>query len=104
MPDINTASLSDRRRCFLPATWMVFTINNTNSAPEDFYFGLPVAVTAQTFANGAYQGFALGEAALAVQAGSCDILTGSQLTSLFNSMSQKFGFPSWRFLRARQGH
>ena len=92
MPDIYTASLGDRRRCFLPATWMVFTINNTNSTPEDFYFGLPVAVSARSFANGAYQGVAQGEAALAVRTGSCDILTGARLTAVFNGMSQGFAF------------
>src|SRR5436190_18233139 len=64
MTDLNTATLSEKKRYFLPATWLVFTLKNTNSTPEDFYFGLPVAVTQKTFANGAYQGFALGEAAL----------------------------------------
>lgn len=92
MPDINTASLNERRRCFLPATWMVFTVNNTNSTPEDFYFGLPAAATVKTFANGAYQGVALGEAALAVAAGSCELLTGARLLSVFNGMSQGFAF------------
>jgi hypothetical protein len=75
MADLNTATLSEKKRFFLPAAWLVFTIQNTNSTPEDFYFGLPVAVTQRTFANGAYQGFALGEAALAVQTDSCELLT-----------------------------
>jgi hypothetical protein len=92
MADLNAATLSEKKRYFLPATWMVFTIANTNSTPEDFYFGLPVAVTQKTFANGAYQGFALGEAALAVQSGSCDVLSGARLTSVFNGMSQGFAF------------
>jgi len=90
MPDLNAASLDEKRRFFLPATWLVFTVTNNDSAPEDFYFGLPVAVTPKTFANGAYQGVVLGEAALAVQTGSCELLTGSALTSVFNHMNQGF--------------
>jgi len=92
MPDFNAASLTEKRRFFLPATWLVFTVTNNDSTPEDFYFGLPVAVTPKTFANGAYQGVALGEAALAVQTGSCDLLTGSALTFAFDRMSQGFAF------------
>src|SRR5580765_5620322 len=61
MTDIGTATLSEKKRCFLPATWLAFTINNTNNTPEDLYFGLPVPVTQRTFANSAYQGFSLGE-------------------------------------------
>jgi hypothetical protein len=92
MPDLNSATLIEKKRFFLPATWMVFTIQNTNNTPEDFYFGLPVPVTQKTFANGAYQGFALGEAALAVQTGSCDLLTGARLTSVFSGITQGFAF------------
>ena len=92
MPDLNAATLDEKRRYFLPATWMVFSITNTNSTPEDFYFGLPVAVTPRTFANGAYQGVVLGEAALAVQSGSCELLSGARLTSVFNGMTQGFAF------------
>jgi hypothetical protein len=88
MPDLNTATLTEKRRYFLPATWLVFTMRNTNSTSQDFYFGLPVAVTQKTFANGAYQGFSLGEAALAVQAGACDLLSGARLTALFDGMTQ----------------
>lgn len=92
MPDLSAATPSEKKRCFLPATWMVFTITNTNSTPEDFYFGLPVAMTQRTFANGAYQGFVQGEAALAVQSGSCEVLSGTRLTSVFNGMTQGFAF------------
>jgi hypothetical protein len=92
MSNLSTATLSEKKRFFLPATWMVFTINNTNSIAEDFYFGLPVPVTPKTFANGAYQGFALGEAALAVQSGSCELLTGARLSSLFKGVNQGFAF------------
>ena len=92
MAELGTASLSEKKRYFLPATWMVFTIQNTNSTPEDFYFGLPVGVTQKTFSSGAYEGFALGEAALVVQSGSCDLLSGSRLASVFNGMSQGFVF------------
>ena len=92
MADLNTASLNDRRRFFLPATWLAFTLNNTNNTAEDFYFGLPVAATQQTFANGAYQGFVLGEATLAVESGSCELLSGARLTSVFNAMTQGFAF------------
>jgi hypothetical protein len=92
MADLSAATLSEKKRYFLPATWMVFTITNTNSTPEDFYFGLPVAVTQRTFANGAYQGFTLGEAALAAQSGSCEVLSGARLTSVFSGMTQGFAF------------
>ena len=92
MADLSAATLSEKKRYFLPATWIVFTITNTNSTPEDFYFGLPVPVTQKTFANGAYQGFALGEAALAVQSGSCELLSGSRLASVFDGMTQGFAF------------
>ena len=92
MTNLSTASLGEKKRFFLPATWLVFTVNNTNSTPQDFYFGLPVAVTQRTFANGAYQGVALGEIALAVQSGSCELLTGTRLTSVFNGMAQGFAF------------
>lgn len=92
MADLSSASLSDKKRYFRPATWLVFTITNTNSTPEDFYFGLPVAVTQRTFANGAYQGFALGEAALAVPSGSCEVLSGARLSSVFSGMSQGSAF------------
>jgi hypothetical protein len=93
MRDLATATSSEKRRFFLPATWMVITVSNTNATQEDFYFGLPVPVTPETFANGAYQGVAvLGEAALAVQKGTCDILTGAALTSIFNAMTQGFAF------------
>ena len=92
MADLDTATMSEKKRCFLPATWLAFTITNTNSAPEDFYFGLPVPVTQRIFANGAYQGFAQGEAALAVQSGICELLSGSRLTSVFNGMTQGGAF------------
>jgi hypothetical protein len=92
MSDLTVATLSEKKRYFLPATWLSFTINNTNSTPEDFYFGLPVAVTQKTFANGAYQGFVLGEAALAVPTGSCEVLSGARLSSVFSGMKQGLAF------------
>ena len=92
MADLGATTLNDKKRYFLPANWLVFTITNTNTTPEDFYFGLPVAATQRTFANGAYQGFALGEAALAVQSGSCEVLSGARLTSVFNGMTKGFAF------------
>jgi len=92
MPEINTASLTDKKRFFLPATWMTFTVTNSTGAAEDFYFGLPAAATQTSFANGAYQGFALGEAALAVLAGSCDLLSGSSLTAVLNGVTTGFAF------------
>ena len=92
MPEINTASQIDKKRFFLPATWMTFTITNNTGAAEDFYFGLPAAATPTSFANGAYQGFALGEAALAVQSGSCDLLSGSSLTAVLNGVTSGFAF------------
>jgi hypothetical protein len=92
MSDLATATLAEKKRYFLPATWLVFTIQNTNSTSQDFYFGLPVPVTEQTFANGAYRGFALGEAALAVQNGSCDLLSGSALSSVFQGVNEGFAF------------
>jgi hypothetical protein len=92
MTDLSLATLSEKKRYFLPATWMVFTVNNTYSTNQDFYFGLPVPATQKTFWNGAYQGFALGEAAVAVQRGSCELLSGTRLSSLFNNMTQGFAF------------
>jgi len=92
MPNLDTATLSDKKRFFLPATWLEFTVQNTNSTPENFYLGLPEAATQQSFANGAYQGFALGEAALAVQSGTCDLLSGASLTAALNGMTQGFAF------------
>ena len=92
MPDINTASQTEKKRFFLPATWMTFIVTNNTGAAEDFYFGLPAAATPTSFANGAYQGFALGEAALAVPAGSCDLLTGSSLTAVLNGVTSGFAF------------
>ncbi len=87
MASFDSASLADKKRFFLPATWMVFTITNTNSTAEDFYFGLPVAATPGSFAGGAYQGFAVGEGVLAVQTGACDLLSGALLTAVLNGMS-----------------
>jgi xylan 1,4-beta-xylosidase len=92
MADLAKATLKEKKRFFLPATWLVFTVQNTNTATEDFYFGLPVPVTPRTFANGAYQGVALGEAALAVQSGSCELLSGAGLTRILNGMNQGFAF------------
>lgn len=92
MPDLNTATLTDKRRFFLPATWLVFTINNTNSIAEDFYFGLRAAGTQQSYSSGAYQGFNVGEAALAVQTGSCDLLSGPSLTAVLSGMTSGFAF------------
>ena len=92
MADLSTASLSDRKRFFLPATWVGFTVQNTNTAAEDLYFGLPNAGVSQSFAGGAYQGFVVGEAILAVQTGSCDLLTGSSLTAALNGMTRGFAF------------
>ena len=92
MPDLSTATLTDQRRFFLPATWLVFTINNTNSTAEDFYFGLRASGTQQSYLSGAYQGFSVGEAALAVQTGSCDLLSGSSLTAALNGMTTGFAF------------
>jgi len=92
MTSFNSAPLSYKNYFFLPATWMVFTIRNTNSTAEDFYFGLPVAATQTSYASGAYQGFALGEGAMAVQTGTCDLLSGSALKTALNGMSSGFAF------------
>ena len=92
MASLDTATLSEKKRFFLPATWLVFTLQNTNSTPEDFYFGLPAAATQRSFANGAYRGFAVGEAALAVQTGSSDLLTGPSLTAALKGVTQGFAF------------
>jgi hypothetical protein len=92
MPDLSTATLTDKLRFFLPATWLVFTINNTNGTAEDFYFGLRASGTQQSYSSGAFQGFSVGEAALAVQTGSCDLLSGSSLTAALNGMTTGFAF------------
>jgi autotransporter-associated beta strand protein len=92
MDRLDQATLADKKRFFLPATWMVFTGNNTNSVSEDFYFGLPAAAVRTNYANGAYQGFAVGEAAFAVQTGSCELLSGASLTAALDGMSSGFAF------------
>jgi hypothetical protein len=92
MPDLVTASQTARRRFFLPATWLVFTINNTNNTAEDFYFGLRASGTQQSYMSGAYQGFSFNEAALAVQTGSCDLLSGTNLTAVLSGMTSGFAF------------
>ena len=92
MPNFDSATLAYKQYFFLPATWMVFTIHNTNSTAEDFYFGLPVAGTQTSYASGAYQGFAVGEGALAVQTGTCDLLSGTALKTALNGMSSGFAF------------
>jgi len=92
MASLDTATLDDKKRFFLPATWLVLTVNNTNNTSEDLYFGLPAAATQRSFANGAYQGFTVSEAALAVQTGSCDLLSGPSLRAVLNGMSQGFAF------------
>ena len=92
MSNIDTATLTDKERFFLPATWMTFTITNNTSQSEDFYFGLPTAATEESFDNGAYEGFTLGEATMAVQSGSCDLLTGASLTAALNGVSSGFAF------------
>ena len=86
MPDFSAATLNERKRYLLPATWIQVTIQNTNNASEDFYFGLPQNGTQRTFANGAYEGFVLGEATLAVQTGSCELLSGARLTAALDGM------------------
>jgi len=92
MPGFDSATLAFKQYFFLPATWMVFTIHNTNSTAEDFYFGLPVAGTQTSYASGAYQGFAVGEGAMAVQTGTCDLLSGAALKTALNGMSSGFAF------------
>ena len=92
MPSFDSATLAFKQYFFLPATWMVFTIHNTNSTAEDFYFGLPVVGTQTSYASGAYQGFAVGEGVMAVQTGSCDLLSGAALTTALNGMSSGFAF------------
>ncbi|HVV72407.1 MAG TPA: glycoside hydrolase family 52 protein, partial [Verrucomicrobiae bacterium] len=92
MTNLSSATLVEKKRFFLPATWMVFTVTNTGSSSEDFFFGLPVPVVQRSFAQGAYQGFALGEAALAVQTGSCDVLSGARLVSSLPGMTNGGAF------------
>lgn len=92
MPSFGHATLAHKKIFFLPATWIVFTIHNTNSYAEEFYFGLPVSATQKSFAGGAYQGFAVGEGALAVRTGSCDLLSGSALTTALNGMTSGGAF------------
>jgi hypothetical protein len=92
MASLDTATLDDQKRFFLPATWLALTVNNTNTTSEDLYFGLPTKATQRSFANGAYQGFAVSEAALAVQSGSCDLLSGPSLTAALKGVTQGFAF------------
>jgi len=92
MPSFDAATLACKQYFFLPATWMVFTIHNTNSTAEDFYFGLPVGGTQTSYASGTYQGFAVGEGAMAVQTGTCDLLSGTALKTALSGMSSGFAF------------
>jgi hypothetical protein len=92
MPNLAGATMAEQRRFFLPATWIQFTIVNTNVSGEDFYFGLCANGVPASYAGGAYQGFAVGEAALAAQAGTCDLLNGASLSAALNGMSYGFAF------------
>jgi hypothetical protein len=92
MPSLDAASLADKRRFFLPATWVVISATNTGPASEDLYFGLRADGAPASFAGGAYSGFTVGEAALAVQRGSCQLLSGPALSAALNGMTQGFAF------------
>ena len=92
MANLYTATLAEQKRFFLPATWVVFSVHNTNTSSEDFYFGLPAAATQVSLAHGAYQGFTLGEAALAVQTGSCDLLSGASLAATLDGIKEGCAF------------
>jgi xylan 1,4-beta-xylosidase len=92
MATLSNATVTEQRRFFLPATWMVFAISNTSGAAEDFYFGLPASATQKSYSGGAWQGFGVGEAALAVPAGSCDLLSGASLTAALSGMTVGFAF------------
>jgi regulation of enolase protein 1 (concanavalin A-like superfamily) len=92
MLQLNTATTLEKKRFFLPATWMVFTVNNTTSSAKDFYFGLPANASAQTFSGGAYEGFVSGEAAFAIRAGAAELLSGTALTAALSGMSTGFAF------------
>jgi len=92
MSNAAAATMAERRRFFLPATWLQFTIVNTNTTPEDFYFGLCADGAQTSYAGGAYRGFAVGEAALAAQSGTCDLLSGDALASALDGMDTGFAF------------
>lgn len=92
LANLATASTVEKQRFFLPATWMVFTVKNTSSDTEDFYFGLPEKSAIKTFSAGAYRGFALGDAAVATKTGSCDVQTGAELSAALDGMKTGFAF------------
>jgi xylan 1,4-beta-xylosidase len=62
LADFDRASLDEKKRFVLPATWMEFTVDNRlGTAPLTLLFGLPVPGEKKDFASGAYQGFAFGK-------------------------------------------
>ncbi len=72
--ELDTASVADQRRFFLPATWMTFTLDNTTGTTRrTLVFGLPVTGVKKEFAGGAFTGFATGPHALAAAAGACEL-------------------------------
>lgn len=92
LTNLATASAVEKQRFFLPATWMIFTVKNTTSDAEDFYFGLPEKGSTKLFSAGAYQGFAMGETAVATKTSSCDLLTGADLSTALDGMKTGFAF------------
>ena len=92
LANLASASPLEKQRFFLPATWMVFTVKNTSSDTEDFYFGLPEKGARKTFSADAYEGFSMGDAAVATKTGSCDVLTGNELSAALDGMKTGFAF------------
>jgi hypothetical protein len=93
LADIDTASVEEKKRFTLPATWMVFTVDNTGGkTAKDFYFGLPDEAQQKQFAGGRFEGFSTGMHAMAVAAGSCDLLTGTNRTDRLGNFWKGFAF------------
>jgi hypothetical protein len=93
LADIDRAGVDEKRRFALPATWMVFSVDNRGgAAPKTLYFGLPVAGQRRAFDGGRYAGFAVGNHVLAVPAGSCQLLDGKSLAAHCPNLDPGFAF------------
>ena len=97
--DFDSASDEEKSRFALPATWMIFTVDNSAGAqPRTFYFGLPVAAAQRAFDDGKFEGFILtdpntgGSHAFAMPGGMARLLTGPELTQVFGEMDHGFAF------------
>lgn len=78
LANLEKATLKEKKRFVLPATWIEFTLDNSKGTTDrTLVFGLPVQGEKRTFADGRYAGFVFdGVHCLAVPAGDCELLEG----------------------------